>query len=56
MDIIQPYYTLSNKNNGAELMFLFNTVLSLFIDKLSLILNKNLLAPWEKMVKSSNEA
>ena len=28
MDIIQPYYTLSNKNNGAELMFLFNISLS----------------------------
>ena len=24
MVTIQPYCTLSNKNNGAELMFLFN--------------------------------
>ena len=45
MDIIQSYYTLSNKNNGAELMFLFNIGLSCLINKLSLISNKNLLVP-----------
>ena len=28
MDIIQSYYTLSNKNNGAELIFWFNIGLS----------------------------
>ena len=37
MDIIQSYYTLSNKNNEAEMMYLFN--------KLSLIPNENLLVP-----------
>ena len=37
MDIIQSYYTLSNKNNGAELMFLFNIGLSRLINKISLI-------------------
>ena len=55
MDIIQSYYTLSNKNNGAELMFLFNIDLSHLINKLSLISNKNSLVPWIRMVKSSNE-
>ena len=44
MDIIQSYYTLSNKNNGAELMFLFIGLPNL-INKLSLISNKNLLVP-----------
>ena len=43
MDIIQSYYTLSGKSNGAELMFLFNIGLSRLINKLSLISNKNLL-------------
>ena len=43
MDITQSYYTLSNKNNGVELMFLFNISLSHLIDKLSLISNKNVL-------------
>ena len=42
MDIIQSYYTLSNKNNGAELIFLFNIGLSRLINKLPLISNKNL--------------
>ena len=42
MDIIQSYYTLSNKNNLAELMFSFNIGLSRLIDKLSLIFDKNL--------------
>ena len=55
MDIIQSYYTLSNKNNGAELMFLFNIGLSHLINKLSLISNKNLFVPGARMVKSSNE-
>ena len=55
MNIIQSYYTLSNKDNGAELIFLFNTGLSRLINKLSLISNKNLLVPWAKMVKLSNE-
>ena len=56
MDIIESYYTLSNKNNGAELMFLFNIVLSGFINKHSLICNKNLLYEiMYEMVKSSNE-
>ena len=41
MDINQSYYTLSNKNNGMELMFLFNIGLSRLINKLSLISNKN---------------
>ena len=45
INIIQSYYTLSNKNNGAELMFLFNIGLSRLINKLSLISNKNLLVP-----------
>ena len=45
MNIIQSYYTLSNKDNGAELIFLFNTGLSRLINKLSLISNKNLLVP-----------
>ena len=53
--IIQSYYTLSNKNNGAELMFLFNIGLSHLINKLSLISNRNLLVSWARMVKSSNE-
>ena len=56
MDIIESYYTLSNKNNGAELMFLFNIGLSRFINKHYLICNKNL--QYEimyEMVKSSNE-
>ena len=55
MDITQSYYTLSNKNNGAELMILLNTGLSRLTNKLSLISNKNLLVPLVKMVKSSNE-
>ena len=37
MDIIQLYYTFSNKNNGEEQMFLFSIGLSLLINKLSLI-------------------
>ena len=45
MDIIQSYYTLSNKNNEAELMFLFNIGLSHLINELSLISNQNLLVP-----------
>ena len=55
MDIIQSYYTLSNKNNGAQLMFFFNIGLSHLINNLSLISNKNLLVRWARMVKSSNE-
>ena len=43
MDIIQSYYTLSNKNNGVEQMFLFHFGLSRLINKHSLISNKNLL-------------
>ena len=38
-------YTLINKNNGVELMFLFNIGLSHLINKLSLISNENLLVP-----------
>ena len=45
MDITQSYYTLSNKNNGAGLMLLFNIDLSRLINKCSLISNKNLLVP-----------
>ena len=41
--IIQSYYTLSNKNNEAELMFLFSIGLSRLINRLSLISNRNLL-------------
>ena len=41
MDIIQSYYTLSNKNNGAELMFLFNIGLSLLIGKRILARDKD---------------
>ena len=55
MDIIQSYYTFSNKNNGAELIFLFNIVLSRLINKLSLISNKNLLVPCARMVKPAHE-
>ena len=54
MDLIQSYCTLSNKNNGAELNFLFNIGLSRLINKLPLISNKNLV-PWAKILKSSNE-
>ena len=43
MDIIQSHYTLSNKNNEAELIFLFNIGFSHLINNLSLISNKNLL-------------
>ena len=28
MDVIQSYYTFSSKNNGMEMMFLFNSGLS----------------------------
>ena len=45
MDIIQTYYPLSNKNNGAELTFLFNIGLSRLINKVSLISNKSSLVP-----------
>ena len=55
MDIIQWYYTLPNKNNGAELMFLFNIGLSRLINMLFLISDKNLSVPWARMVESSNE-
>ena len=55
MDVIQSYYTLSNKNRGAELIFLFDIGLSGLINKLSLISDKNLLVPWARMVKSSDE-
>ena len=55
MDTIQSYYTLSNKNNGAELMLLFNITLSFLINKLSFISNKNLWASWAKIVRSLNE-
>ena len=55
MDVIQLYYTMLNKNNGVELMFLFNIGLSRLINKLSFISDKNLLVPGAKMVKSSNE-
>ena len=54
-NIIQSNYTLSNKNNGADMMFLFNTGLSRLTNKLSLISNKNLLVIWAKIVKSSNK-
>ena len=40
---IQSYYTLSNRDNGVEIMFLFNIGLSRLINKLSLISNKTLL-------------
>ena len=40
MNIIQSYYTLPNKNNAAELVFLLNIDLSRLINKLSLISNK----------------
>ena len=53
--IIQSCYTLSNKNNGGELMFLLSIGLSRLINKLSLISNRNVLAPWARMVSSSNE-
>ena len=43
MDIIQSYYTLSNKNNGTELMFLFNLGLSHLIN--NTIRNTNLSVP-----------
>ena len=56
MDVIQLYYTMLNKSNGVELMFLFNIGLSRLINKLSLISNKNLLVLGAKMVKSSNES
>ena len=36
-------------------MFFFNIGLSGLINKLSLISNKNLLDPWARMLKSSNE-
>ena len=36
---------MSNKNDGAELMFLFNTGSTRLINKLSLISNKNALVP-----------
>ena len=55
MDIIQSYYTLSNKNNGAKLMLLFNIGLSRLINKLSLILDTNILVPRARMVKLLNE-
>ena len=45
MDIFQSHYTLSNKNNGAELMLLFNTGLPYLNNKLSLISNKKVLVP-----------
>ena len=51
--INQSYYTLSNKYKGAELMFLLSSGLLSFINKLSLISDKNLLLPRSKMVKSS---
>ena len=40
---MQSYYTLPNKNNVAEMMFLFSINLSRLINKLSLISNRNLL-------------
>ena len=55
MDITESYNNLSNKNNGAELMFLFNIGLSRSINKLCLISNKKLLASRAKIMKSSNE-
>ena len=43
MDIIQSYYTLSNKNNGVELMFLFRIGLSFncrfFLNRFPVCLN-----------------
>ena len=45
MDAFQSYYILLNKNNGAELIFLFNIGLSRVINKLFLISIKNLLVP-----------
>ena len=45
MDITQSFYTLSNNNKVAEMMFLFNIGLSHLINKLSLISIKNLLVP-----------
>ena len=50
MDIIQSDYSLSNKNNGAELMFLFNICLLRLIIKLTFIFNENLLVLRIKMV------
>ena len=43
IDIIQLYYALPNKNNGLELMLLFNIGLSRLINRLSVISNKNFL-------------
>ena len=54
-DTIQSYYTLSNRDNGVEIMFLFNIGLSRLINKLSLISNKTLLVPRARIVKLSNE-
>ena len=51
MDIIRSYYILPNKNNRVELIFLFGIGLSRFINKISLIFNKNLLVPRPNMVK-----
>ena len=54
MEIIQSYKTLSNKNNRAELIFLFNIGLSRLINMLSFISKKNLLVPLAEIVKSWN--
>ena len=42
--IKQSFYIVSNKNNGAELMFLLNSGLSHLSNYLSLISSKNLLS------------
>ena len=40
MDVIQSYYTLWNRNNGAEQMLLYNIGFSCLINKLSLSMIK----------------
>ena len=48
MDAIQSYYTLLNKNNGVELMFLFRISLLHLVNKLFQISNNKLAAPEPK--------
>ena len=40
MGVIQSYYTLWNRNNGAELMLLYNIGFFYLINKLSLSMMK----------------
>ena len=54
MDIIQSYYTLPNKNNGAELLFLFNIGFYAWLIRFFLDIKESLLIKRDKPILNKN--